>query len=170
MLSETQKEVGAKSLPVHQHKMLQQDLQVLEQLQTKLKNTPGDQTLQMQLLGQQTLLIDHLKEITEELAGGKKGIVKSQSAEDLKLQQHHLQQALADHQRHLLLEQHRQLEAEQQRQLLMAAEHQRQMQMAQLSSVQSPSFYMSPRSPYGHGLTGLSPHVYSPYTATVGYY
>lgn len=185
-LSETQKKVGAKSLQVHQHTMLQQDLQKLEQLQTKLKNTPDDQTLQMQLLGQQTLLIEHLKEIIEELEGGRKEIVKSKSSHSIKssvgkdgqldTQQHQLHhqhqlqqqmqlQALADQQRQqMLIEHHRQLEAEQQRQLMMA-EQQRQMQLAQLSSMQSPSVFMSPRSPYG--MAGMS---YSPYTGTVGYY
>ena len=174
-LSETQKQVGAKLLQVHQHTMLQQDLQKLEQLQTQLKSDPTDQTLLMQLLGQQTLLIEHLKEIIEELDAGKKESKsdkdskeeKTEEEKQLKVQQQLQQQQLhqlasADHQRQLLIEQHRQLEAEKQRQMLLAAEQQRQLQMAQLSSLQSPA---SHRNPYG--LTALSPHAYSPYT---GYY
>ena len=43
--------------------MLQHDLQkAIEQIQSRLSDRPGNQSLQMQLLGQQMLLCEHLKE------------------------------------------------------------------------------------------------------------
>ena len=49
--------------------MLQQDLQKLEQIQSRLSDRPGKQSLQIQLLGQQMLLCEHLKETQQALSG-----------------------------------------------------------------------------------------------------
>ena len=171
-LAELQKGMGLKSLPSLQQQILQQDLQKLEQLQSRLSNKPGNQSLQMQLLGQQMLLCEHLKEAEQLLSRNvAPSLVHSQSAQSLKLQMlQQQQQAIAEQQRQILLDQHRQFELEQQHQLLLAAEQQRQallaeqqrqMQMAQLASLQ-------PHQPFYGGLAGMQ--IYSPYSTAVGYY
>ena len=136
------------------------------QIQSRLSDRPGNQSLQMQLLGQQMLLCEHLKETQQALSGGVvPNLVPSHSVQNLKLQNlqmlHYQQQALAEQQRQMLLDQQRQFEAEQQRQLLMAAEQQRQIQLAQLAQMQS-------HQPLQAGVTGM--HVYNPYTVAKGYY
>ena len=165
-LTQLQKETGMKALPEQQQSALQKDLEKLEQLQAKLRYKPDDQSLQMQLLGQQMLLCEHLKE-AQQLVISRPGLANSMSGQNIQLQMiQQQQQALAEHQRQLLFDQQRQMQAEQQRQMLMAAEQQRQMQMAQLSAIQSPQF-VSPQQTFGMG--GM-PQMYSPYSGTVGYY
>ena len=60
-LSELQKTSGIKSLPTDKQKVLQQDLKHLEQLQTRHREKPGNTSILTQLIGQQTLLSDHLR-------------------------------------------------------------------------------------------------------------
>lgn len=56
-----------KTLPPQQQKMLQQDLEGLKQIYTKLEESPGNMELQMQLLGLQMVLCDHLKKFQDDL-------------------------------------------------------------------------------------------------------
>lgn len=179
-LSELQKETGNKTLAPDLQKMLQQDLQKLEQLQTMLRNNQGNQGLQTQLLGQQVLLSEHLTEAKESIKSKDSqpspsptslpGAMNTPSNYRLQMLQQqalaaeHQMQAIAaeQHMQMLAADQQRQmmLAAEQQRQMVLAAEQQRQMQMA---GMQSP--YMSPQRP----AYGMSP-MYSPYANPVGYF
>ncbi len=186
-LAELQKIHGVKSLPPDNQKILHSDLQKLEILQAKRKEKPGDLTSQMQLLGQQMLLCEHLKEAQAEittnaqLSKSPSGHVHSQSAHNIKLQVlQEQQQILAQQQRQILFEQQRQLEAEQQRQAFIAAEqqmqeaqrqmaiaeHQRQMQLAQLAQYQGQQQLQAQQLA---GLSGLQV-TYNPYGGVVGYY
>ena len=61
-LRELQKRSNVKVLPVGKQSILQRDLKTLEQIQRKQKDMPGDVTIHTQLIGQQMLLIDHLRE------------------------------------------------------------------------------------------------------------
>ena len=159
-LKQLQSETGVKVLPSKQQTILQQDLQKLEQLQTKLRYKQGSQSLQMQLLGQQMLLCEHLKE-AQKLVTAKPSLLQSPSGQSLRLQMlQQQQQALAEQQHRLLME------ADQQRQMMLAAEQQRQMQLAQFASMQGAQF-MSPQS-FGYG--GMPQQMYSPYGGTVGYF
>lgn len=181
-LAQLQKGMGLKSLPPQQQQVLQQDLQKLEQLQARLSDKPGNQSLQMQLLGQQMLLCEHLKETQQALSGSialnqpvlsgsvAPNLVPSPSAQNLKLQMlQYQQQALAEQQRQILLDQQRQYEVEQQRQLLMAAEQQRQIQLEQQRQIQLAQLaQMQAHQPLQAGLTAM--HVYNPYGTAMGYY
>ena len=51
-----------KALPPEKQKILQKDLQKLEQLQNRRKERPGNVTVITQLIGQQMLLSDHLRD------------------------------------------------------------------------------------------------------------
>ena len=155
-LAQIQKQFGINSLPEELQKTLQQDLQKLETLQTKLKNEPGNQPVQMQLLGQQMLLCEHLRETHQELEKQ-----RNQSSQNVRLQmlQQQQQAIAAEQQRWLLYEQQQALAQHQ----LLAAEQQRQFQMAQLQ----PQPMLSPQSHYG---LASVPQVYNPYLTTVGYY
>lgn len=180
-LAELQKTHGVKSLPPDNQKTLQADLQKLEVLQAKRKEKPEDLTSQMQLLGQQMLLCEHLKEAqahVTSLPASPTRMVPSQSAHSLKIQMlQEQQQILAQQQAQLYIEQQRQLEAEQQRQALLAAEqqmqeaqrrmaiaeHQRQLQMAQLAQ------YQGQQQLQMHQLAGM-PVTYSPYGGALAYF
>lgn len=61
-LGEMQKKCGIKTLPAEKQKTLQQDLKNLEQLQLRLKDRPGNDSILTRLIGQQILLSDHLKD------------------------------------------------------------------------------------------------------------
>lgn len=61
-LGELQKKSGVKTLPAEKQKVLQQDLQKLELLQNRRKEKPGNASILTQLIGQQMLLSDHLKD------------------------------------------------------------------------------------------------------------
>ena len=189
-LSQLQKETGNKTLSPELQKMLQQDLQKLEQLQTMLKENQGNQSLQTQLLGQQMLLFEHLTEAKESIDTKEKEDEKpkekpkekpaspsptgltadTKTPANYQLQMIQQQALHAEHQMQALAaEQHMQaLAAEQQRQMLMAAEQQRMAQIAQMATMQTP--FMSPQqSPYGHGMSPMSP-MYNPYANSVGYF
>ena len=64
-LSELQKKSGVKNLPTEKQKVLQKDLQKLEKLQNKREERRGDVSVLMQLIGQQMLLSEHLKDAIE---------------------------------------------------------------------------------------------------------
>ena len=174
-----------------------------------LRQNQGNQSLQMQLLGQQVLLSEHLAEAKESitpkeedkkkeevervsppvLPGGINGHVMNTPTpanyrlhmlQQQALASEHQMQAMAakqqmqqvlatEHQMQAIAaEQHMQaMAAEQQRQMLMAADQQqRQIQMAQMASMQSP--YMSPQQT-AFGMSPMTP-MYSPYPNTVGYF
>ena len=164
LLALIQKQMGMTTLPAPQQKMLQEDLQKLGKLQSKLKDKQGDRNLKMQLLGQQMLLCEHLKDAHTAITGHSPvtGITSTTTDRNLQLQfLQHQQQALAEQQRHILLE--RQMEAEQQRQMMLAAEQQRQMQLqAQLQATHL--YAVQPQ----YGMAAV-PQVY-PYGASMGYY
>lgn len=61
-LGELQKKSGVKALPAEKQKVLQQDLHKLELLQTRRKEKPGNASILTQLIGQQMLLSDHLRD------------------------------------------------------------------------------------------------------------
>ena len=61
-LGELQKKSGVKALPAEKQKELQGDLQKLEMLQNKRKEKPSNANVLMQLIGQQMLLSDHLRD------------------------------------------------------------------------------------------------------------
>ena len=61
-LGEIQKKSGIKTLPAEKQKTLQQDLKYLEHLQLRLKGRPGNDSILTQLIGQQILLSDHLRD------------------------------------------------------------------------------------------------------------
>jgi hypothetical protein len=67
-LSRLQREIGLKNLPTLQQKLLQGDLSKLQVLQGRLKEAPTNKELQMQLVGQQMLLTEHLLQIQESLS------------------------------------------------------------------------------------------------------
>ena len=69
-LSRLQRELGMKTLPSLQQKVLQADLSKLQAIQSRLKAAPGNREFQMQLVGQQMLLSEHLLEIQESLSHG----------------------------------------------------------------------------------------------------
>ena len=186
-LAQLQKDVGLTSLPAQQQKILHQDLQKLEQVQTKLKDKPGNQSLQMQLIGQQMLLCEHLKEVQmalnpQQLPSLGLSLAQNPSAQKLQMIQQQ-QQILAEQQRQLYTEQQRKLEAEQQYQLAVAAEQQyqlavaaeqqrqeaqrqmmlveqqRQMQLSQLAQLQTQQQLQSPQQVLVHQ---------QPFTGAVG--
>ena len=178
-LAEVQKRFGVKSLPAPQQKLLQQDLQKLEQLQTRRKENPNALSLQMQLIGQQMLLCEHLRNASIAITQGAQvtpsRLVQSQSAQNLKLQMlQQQQQAIAEQQRQIILEHHMQMEAEQQQQMLIAAEAQRQMILAEqqrqmhLAQQQMQAQYAQQQQLQAVGMVGMQ--VYNPYTAAVGYF
>ncbi len=178
-LAELQKTHGVKALSPDLQKTLQGDLQKLEILQAKRKEKPGDLTSQMQLLGQQMLLCEHLKEAQAEVTRNAQaalmspsGITHSRSAQNIKL--HMLQEQQQVLAQQIFVEQQRQIEAEQQRQLFLAAEqqmqeaqrqmaiaeHQRQLQLAQIAQYQGQQHFQ---------LAGM-PVTYSPYGGAVAYF
>ena len=61
-LRELQKQSDVKVLPAAKQSILQRDLRNLEEIQRKQKEMPGNVTVLTQLIGQQMLLSDHLKE------------------------------------------------------------------------------------------------------------
>lgn len=61
-LGEVQKKSGMKALPAEKQKLLQKDLQELELLQARRKEKPGNASILTQLIGQQMLLSDHLRD------------------------------------------------------------------------------------------------------------
>ena len=61
-LRELQKVYNLKALPAAQQGILRRDLQNLESIQRKQHDMPGNVTLLSQLLGQQLILTDHLRE------------------------------------------------------------------------------------------------------------
>lgn len=67
-LTRLQRDIGLKTLPTLQQKVLQADLSKLQDLQSRLKETPGHRELQVQLVGQQMMLTEHLREIQESLS------------------------------------------------------------------------------------------------------
>ena len=67
-LTRLQRELGLSTLPSLQQKVLQADLQKLQAIQAKLKARPGDKEFQIQLIGQQMILVEHLYEIQESLS------------------------------------------------------------------------------------------------------
>ena len=69
-LARLQRELGLKTLPSLQQKVLQADLQKLQAIQGELKKQPGNGKFQMQLIGQQMMLLEHLFEIQESLSYG----------------------------------------------------------------------------------------------------
>ncbi len=193
-LTQLQSETGVKALPTQHQTVLQKDLEKLEQLQAKLRHKQGDQNLQMQLLGQQLLLCEHLKEAQQVIAS-RSDLGLSPSGQNIQLQiiqqqqqaalaqqqqqalaqqqqqalAQQQQQALAQQQQQALAQQQRQImfrqmQAEQQRQMMLAAEQQRQMQMGLMPSTP----FVSPQQPFGMG--GGLPQMQSPYAGTVGYF
>lgn len=182
--SELQKDTGNKTLAPELQKMLQQDLQKLEQLQTMLRANQGNQSLQTQLLGQQVLLSEHLTEAMESIkpmdpptpkatqpspsppAANLPSVVSTPA--DYRMQMLQQRALAAEHQIHAIAakQQMQVLAAEQQRQMVMAAEQQRQMQM-QMAAMQSP--FVSPQQSAFGGMNAMSP-MYSPYSNPIGYY
>jgi hypothetical protein len=190
--SELQNDTGNKTLAPEQQKMLQQDLQKLEQLQTMLRTNQGNPSLQTQLLGQQVLLSEHLTEAMESIKPKEEPkktppppTRPSPPATGLPnptdYRMHILQQRAlaAEHQIHAIaaeqqmqvmaVEQQRQMAmaAEQQRQMAMAAEQQRQMQVA---AMQSP--FASPQGSFGgmNAMSNAMSPMYNPYSSPIGYY
>lgn len=64
-LKELQKKCNLKTLPAEKQSLLQRDLKILAQLEVKRKHMPGNISFATQLMGQQMLLTDHLKETIE---------------------------------------------------------------------------------------------------------
>ena len=61
-LREIQKQLNVKALPVVKQSILQRDMQNLEQLRRRQREMPGNVGVLTQLIGQQMLLSDHLKD------------------------------------------------------------------------------------------------------------
>lgn len=150
VLTQLQSETGVKALPAKQQTILQNDLQKLEQLQTKLRYRQGNPDLQMQLLGQQMVLCEHLREAQGAVVV-KPAIAQSSAGQNLQLQ---------------LLQQQQQALAEQQQRLLF--EQQRQMQMTHMPPFQRPQFMNPAQQVFGYG--GIPQPMYTPYSGNVGFY
>ena len=170
-LMQLQKATGMKSLPPQQQKVLEKDLRKLEAIQDRLSEKRGNQDLQMQLLGQQMLLFEHLKEIQTSLqvkpmmAANVPTMSLSHSPQSGNVALQVLQQQQQMLTEQVYVEQQRQmLMAEQQRQMMMA-EQQRQMQLAQLQHTQQTQFMGQPQYVMP-GLGGLQ--MYNP--GTVAFY
>ena len=73
-LTQLQRANKMKVLPSLQQKVLHNDLQKLQDIQTKLKENPGVRELQMLLVGQQMLLCEHLKDIQSSLGQCQPGL------------------------------------------------------------------------------------------------
>ncbi len=157
-LTQLQSETGRKALPDQHQTVLQKDLEKLEQLQAKLRYKQGDQNLQMQLLGQQMLLCEHLKE-AQKMIMNRPGLGPNPYGQNLQMQMMQQQQQ----QRQLMLGQ---MQAEQQRQMMLAAEQQRQLQLGLLPGT---PFVSPAQQSFGMG-GGMASMYSSPYAGTVGYF
>jgi hypothetical protein len=156
-LRELQKQSDVKVLPVAKQSVLQGDLRNLEELQRRQKKLPGNVTVLTQLIGQQMLLSDHLREaiaLVKEQSFRHQQAFAQQQTTVMPQQVIGYQHPLAQHQ--LLLEAEQQ--QHQQQLLLAAAEQQKQLQLAQLASTQqrllglhSPTYAM-----YGSPYAGVT--------------
>ena len=66
-LREMQRRYNVKALPTMQQGILKRDVQNLEVIQRKQKDTPGNVNILTQLIGQQMILIDHLKDAIDSI-------------------------------------------------------------------------------------------------------